>query len=471
MNANRDCHVLYVEDHPGDAMTLERIIDRIGGNIRLTQVADGESASAYLADASASRPVDVVLLDLMLPGIQGPDVLERIRADDGIRDTPVVALTSSRDGSKLGACRQRGVNACLHKDDGPAVLCDRLARVLELWCQEAANTVGNADDTTPFPGGAVGQGGRRHSDTPPGRARSRVLIVDDSAPDADMMARYLEPIERLEVVTASETHEADALLRNERFDVVLLDYRMPGRSGLDYIDVIRRRDPDVGIVMVTAFSDEKVAIRSIRRRVDDYLRKEDLTGAGLVETVEELLVRVRRRRTSVLDSVTGLVRGEALDDRLVEACERLRTQGEPFGLLSLDLDQFSAVNVQRGRATGDRVLRRIARVLPDVLRSVDLAGRCGADEFCIIAPSIDIHRAGALGERVRDCIRRLRFDYGEGEFTLDCKVGVAHFEVEVPESPAAALAFARETMAAARSAHAEPIRVRRFQPDASRGDI
>jgi len=470
MNANRDCHVLYVEDHPGDAMILERIIDRIDCDVRLTQVSDGESALEYLHDKSADRPVDIVLLDLMLPGMQGPEVLERIRADDEIRDTPVIALTSSRDGSKLRACRQRGVNACLRKDDGPAVLCDRLARVLGLWCQEAANTVGNAGDITPFPGRAVAQGGRRGSDMPPGRARSRVLIVDDSAPDADMMARYLEPIEKLEVVTASETREADALLRNERFDVVLLDYRMPGRSGLDYIDVIRRRDPDVGIVMVTAFSDEKVAIRSIRRRVDDYLRKEDLTSAGLVETVEELLVRVRRRRTSVLDSVTGLLCGEALEERLDEACERLRAQDDPFGLLLLDLDEFSAVNVQHGRASGDRVLRRVARVLPDVLRSVDIAGRCGGDEFCIIAPSIDIHRAGTLGERVRDCIRRLRFDYGEGEFTLDCTVGVAHFDETAPPTPSTVLAFAHQIMRDARSTGGEPIRIRHFRADTSSGD-
>lgn len=468
-SGNTNCHVLHVEDHAGDALIVERLFERIDRSIDLVRVADGEAALQYLRETRNDRRVDLVLLDLMLPKMQGPDVLEQIRSDRAIHDTPVVALTSSRDESKGRACHERGVNGYLQKDDGPGVLSDKLARILGLWCRNAANAPCDASHIEPFAGTDPSLR-RRRSDLEQRRTGPRLLIVDDSTPDASMMARYLDGIENLEIVTASESRAADSLLRNEHFDVILLDYRMPGLSGLDYLEVVRRRDPDVGIIMVTAFSDEKIAIKSIRRRADDYLRKEDLTREALIESVERLLVRVHRRRSATIDSVTGLFCARALKDRVAEACERLRDHGEEFGLLLIDLNEFADINERLGRATGDRVLRRIANVLPEALRSGDLATRYREDEFCIVAPMTDLHRSEGLAERLRDCIRRIRFDYGDGEFTLDCAIGVAHCGDSAPDSPEALIERAYEITREARSARGQPIRVTRYRDEGTPGD-
>lgn len=452
------CHVLHVEDHGGDALIVERLVERIDRNIKLVRVPDGESALEYIRDARHDRRVDVVLLDLKLPKMQGADVLDRIRADRSIQDTPVVALTSSQDESNARICRERGVNGYLQKDDGPAMLSNKLARIFGLWCSSAANTPDDIGDLGSF-NETEGGPRRRRSDLAQPTAERRVLIVDDSTPDAAMMARYLDAMENLDIVTASDSREADSILRNEQFDVILLDYRMPGLSGLDYLEVIRRRDPDVGIVMVTAFSDEKVAIKAIHRRVDDYLRKEDLTRDELVDSIERQLVRVRRRRSATIDPVTGLFCARAVEDRLYDALERLQSRGDEFSVLLIDLNRFADINVREGRATGDRVLRRIANVLPNALRSGDVAGRYRDDEFCVIAPATDARRSEGLAERLRECIRRIRFDYGEGEFSIDSAVGVAHFRESVPESPEAAMELAYEAMRKARSARVQPIHI------------
>lgn len=453
-----NCHVLHVEDHGGDALIVERLVERIDRNIKLVRVPDGESALEYMRDARHDRRVDVVLLDLKLPKMQGTEVLECIRADRSIQDTPVVALTSSEDESNARLCRERGVNGYLQKDDGPAVLSRKLARIFGLWCSSAANAPDTASDPGQFDESDANPR-RRRSDHNQPPAERRVLIVDDSAPDASMMARYLDAMQNLEIVTASDSREADSMLRNESFDVVLLDHRMPGLTGLDYLEMVRRRDPDVGIILITAFSDERVAIKAINRRVDDYLTKEDLTRDGLVESIERLLVRVDRRRSATIDPVTGLLCAQAITDRLAEACERLQARGDEFSLLLIDLKQFADVNVRQGRATGDRVLRRIAVILPDALRSRDAAGRYRDDEFCVIAPATDVARSRGLAERLRDCIRRVRFDYGEGEFSIDCAVGVVHFRDSAPASPGAAIDLAYEAVDKARSTRTQPIHV------------
>jgi len=461
---NTICHVLHVEDHAGDARMVERVVDRMNGDVRLIRVEDGESALQYLRSARHDERVDLVLLDLMLPRMQGTEVLAEIRSDRSIHDTPVVALTSSEDDAQAQTCRQRGVNGYLQKDDNPAALSGKLARILGLWCQEAANTPDDLQQREPDPAPSVEPATprRRRSDPDQEKAGYRLLIVDDSAPDASMMARFLDGIDDLDIQTATESREADSLLRNEHFDVILLDYRMPGLSGLDYLEVIRRRDPDVGVIMVTAFSDEKVAIKSIRRRVDDYLRKEDLTREALVDAVEQLLIRVRRRRSATVDPVTGLSCVRAVKDRIEEACERFRLEAEEFCLLGLDLARFSDVNVQHGRATGDRVLRRVANVLPDALRPGDFVGRYRDDEFVVVAPATDARTAESLAERLRDCIRRLRFDYGDGEFTIDCVVGVTSFSSGIPSSAETALEYVYRAAEPARSSR--PIRVTHFDP-------
>lgn len=338
---------------------------------------------------------------------------------------------------------------------------DRIARLPNVWCQGATNDPHDARDIGDID--SQGAASRRRTPDPGGaQGTARVLIVDDSAPDAAMMTRYLESIDDIAITSASDTRRAQELLRNERFDVILLDYRMPGLTGLNLLEVIRRRDPDVGVIMVTAFSDEKVTLKAIRRRVDDYLRKEDLTREILTEAVESLLPLVRRRRSATIDFITGLFCGRALIERIMDVVDRLESRGEDFSLLLVDLVQFSQVNERFGRATGDRVLRRIGRVLQDALRPGDSAARDRADEFWIIAPGTDANDALALAQRLRESIRALEFDYGDGAFTVDCVIGGAHFKDRCPDTVEATIEYTHEALQRARTASTASIEVVRY---------
>lgn len=453
------CHVLHVENDHGDAVASRRVLERLERPVTLSCSEDGESAVEYLRDGRQQRaPVNAVRLDWKRPRMQGAGVLRAIRTDASLSKTPVVALTSSRDEGTAFSRRQPGVNGDLLEDHARPVHVDKIGTMIEPWCCATTATFSAAAEPPNDTGLAASP--RRHgSDQGDAQSGARILIVDDSAADVSMISRYLENMDGIEVMSASETGEAEALLSRDRFDIVLLDYRMPGTSGLDYLEVLRRRDPDIGVILITAFSNENVAIRSIRRRVDDLLRKEELSPELLCEAVERLLVRVKRRRSAPLDAVTGLYESSTTEELLQESCERMKRLDEQFCLLLVDLEQFHKINDAHGYVTGDRVLRRLAMLLVDLFRPADNLGRYFEDEFCIIAANTDAASGTELAERVRQSIREIEFDYGDGPFRIDCAIGVAHFSEQVPDSPGAAIGRARVALRQAKAPESARISV------------
>jgi CheY-like chemotaxis protein len=110
--------ILLVEDNAGDVRLTREALREGGLAVELTAVADGEAALAYLRGegehAGARRP-DLVLLDLNLPRKNGLEVLEDIKGDPGLRQTPVIMLTTSSSARDVAACYDRGVNCYVVK--------------------------------------------------------------------------------------------------------------------------------------------------------------------------------------------------------------------------------------------------------------------------------------------------------------------------------------------------------------------
>ncbi len=102
------------------------------------------------------------------------------------------------------------------------------------------------------------------------------------------------------------------------------------------------------------------------------------------------------------DALTGLRNRRSFEERLTEESARARrNEGYGFSVLMLDVDDFKAINDTFGHATGDEVLRSVAELLEDSVRTVDLCYRIGGDEFAIILPDTGDAGAGAVLDRLR----------------------------------------------------------------------
>jgi diguanylate cyclase (GGDEF)-like protein len=145
----------------------------------------------------------------------------------------------------------------------------------------------------------------------------------------------------------------------------------------------------------------------------------------LASMLHATTLRVTRAELEAIsDGLTGLYNHRYLHERLDEELERARRDGIELALLFIDLDEFKAHNDALGHKAGDEALRRVARILEECSRRIDLAARYGGDEFVLVL--VDSSAAGAceVAERVRESVAGA---HANGGPPLTVSIGIATF--------------------------------------------
>lgn len=133
----------------------------------------------------------------------------------------------------------------------------------------------------------------------------------------------------------------------------------------------------------------------------------------------------RLKRLASTDALTGLSNRRHMMKRLDEECERGLRLGEPLCIIMLDLDFFKKINDTWGHPFGDQVLKWTAKCMNDVVRSYDIVGRIGGEEFLIISPGTTLADAVILAERLRATIAQQPMEHGGKKISLTISAGVA----------------------------------------------
>ena len=141
---------------------------------------------------------------------------------------------------------------------------------------------------------------------------------------------------------------------------------------------------------------------------------------------EEALSRAlaNEKRLALSDPLTGIANLRCLRERIRQEIDRSKRNHQPFTLVYLDLDHFKAINDQKGHSEGDRVLQAVASVLSSQFRDVDLAARVGGDEFALLLPETDLHRAKVT---IKRCRARLLAAMQDNQWNVGFSIGVACF--------------------------------------------
>jgi two-component system cell cycle response regulator len=130
-------------------------------------------------------------------------------------------------------------------------------------------------------------------------------------------------------------------------------------------------------------------------------------------------------RMATTDGLTGLVNHRHFQLRFDEELARATRTGRPLALVLVDIDHFKAVNDTYGHATGDLVLRGIARILQGCARSTDLVARYGGEEFALLLPETDMAGGKQIAERIRTLVEAHRFETELGPLTCTTSLGIA----------------------------------------------
>lgn len=153
-------------------------------------------------------------------------------------------------------------------------------------------------------------------------------------------------------------------------------------------------------------------------------------------------------RLAMEDALTGLLNRRAWMQKLHDEFERSKRFALPLALLLLDLDHFKQINDRHGHAMGDAVLKGVAEVIQARVRSVDVAGRYGGEELCILLPGTDQEGASTLAEQIRAAIANSTYGYNNLTVAATASIGIASLPAS---SPDALLAMADAAMYEAKS--------------------
>lgn len=127
-----------------------------------------------------------------------------------------------------------------------------------------------------------------------------------------------------------------------------------------------------------------------------------------------------------LDRLTEVASREALLERLVDLVEDAREAGDVLSVAFVDIDRFKAVNDMHGHASGDAILRQVAQVLNTAVRTQDVVGRYGGEEFMVVLPSTDAEACRAIAERLRDAVMRTPMYIADGkQIRITVSIGIA----------------------------------------------
>lgn len=134
---------------------------------------------------------------------------------------------------------------------------------------------------------------------------------------------------------------------------------------------------------------------------------------------EQKLIRMAK-----IDSLTGAYNRRYLDRRLTEEINRSQRHGNTLSLMLIDVDHFKSVNDTRGHLCGDYALRHLVKLLHDTIRTTDILGRYGGEEFVAVLPETTLEQAAILGQRCRELVAASSFDCTESSFTLTISIGI-----------------------------------------------
>ncbi len=275
---------------------------------------------------------------------------------------------------------------------------------------------------------------RRRTDSEAGEAAPlRALVVDDHEQSRGYIASFVSKF-GFNVTACPGGAEALAALRDDpTYHLLIVDFEMPGISGLGLISAIRGHDTysDIYAIMLTAREDVETKITALRLGFDDFLSKSagEEEIAAKISAARRLVERHKRLRETVRelyglatrDELTGLFNRRFF----FSEAERLLEEGMPINLVLFDLDDFKRVNDTLGHLAGDRILRDIGSLFLRDTRHEDLIARYGGDEFVMLVASLALPDVEILADRMVSDICALQWTFGTETVSVGVTTGLA----------------------------------------------
>ena len=409
------------------------VIDDLEANIRLLEarlsaeyyeVLSANDGPSGIEAAKAETP-DIILLDVMMPGMDGFTACRKLKEDPATRHIPVVLVTALDGRADRVAGLEAGADDFLTKPIDDVML---FARVRSLTRLKAVMDELREREASGRRIGVIAGAASRL-----GGAGGRILVVDDNMRQAERLAAELA-IEHRPVIEADP--EKALIAARGQIDLIIVNATAKSFDGLRLCAQMRSDEAlrNLPLLAVVDFEERPRVIKALEIGVNDLLAQPVDPG----ELCARTKTQIRRKRytdylrnnldqsleLAVTDQLTGLYNRRYMDARLDALVQHAGQGGEPVSLLALDIDHFKKINDGFGHDVGDEVLREFALRLASNVRAADIAVRQGGEEFLVVMPDTRIEDAHRIAERIRRHVAGAPFRVSGGKQSLDVTISI-----------------------------------------------
>lgn len=257
---------------------------------------------------------------------------------------------------------------------------------------------------------------------------STILVVDDNYNNVRLLTDILED-ENFTVFSTDNGGSVVEMVHKLKPEVILLDIMMPGLDGFEVCRLLKSDFDikDIPVIMVTAKTDGNDLKKALEIGAFDYIKK-PIDEVEVIARVQSA-IRFKQNQDKLVemamkDGLTGLYNHALLIDLFEKELAKARRNGGNISFAMADIDYFKIVNDTYGHMSGDIVLKEVSNIITSSVRSSDIVGRYGGEEFSIVIPEATEEDALQLCDKIRKRIADYNFNIGAESIKITASFGV-----------------------------------------------
>ncbi len=380
-------------------------------------------------DLAREKSPDLILLDVMMPQMDGFEVCQRLKKDPKTSHIPVVMVTALSETADRVQGLEAGADDFLTKPVDDVALFARVKSLLRLKMmmdefrlrEETSQDLGVLSEEDSY--SLLEQ-------------RGRILAIDDNKFSADQLRQVYE--DKYDVTVEGDMDEAQVLARGGDFDLAVISMNATGFDPLRLCSRIRTFEEtrQLPILILVEESDTDRLVKGLDLGVNDYVMRPIDNNELIVRTKTQVLRKHyqdrlrhnyhRSMELAVTDGLTGLYNRRYTTNHLDTLLHKTGHEFKPVSVLIMDIDFFKNVNDTHGHDVGDDVLKAFSSRIGRSVRGIDLACRYGGEEFVVVMPDTDLAVGSGVAERLRREVADYPFEVSGGNISLEltCSIGV-----------------------------------------------
>lgn len=399
--------ILVVDDQERNVLLLEAKLSN-----EFYDVITATSAFEALQKVKDRNP-DLIVLDIMMPGMDGFSVCRRLKSDPATAHIPVIMVTALSSHSDRLRGLEAGADDFLTKPINDIVFFSRTKSLIRMKMlldelrrreESAARIEGKPAAVSQFMANVTG---------------SRILVVDDDAEELHKITYHITELHEVETATTYE--EAIAKSTQGQFDCILVSAQFRSLEGLRLVSQLKMSESTRHTPQIVMVSPERTQamLKALELGINDYL----LLPIEYNEMMARIRTQIRRKKYQetllnsykrqenrpIMDAKTNLYNGQFLHTHLATLTEQANRFGKPVTLIRVEIDRFEELRQQYGSAVDDEILLDLSRILVRSIRTADMAAWAQEEGFSVVLPETDVLSASVVTDRIRKMVESTPF--------------------------------------------------------------